>query len=226
MAEGAVKEGFEDLKESVLDLELGASNGAVVGEVVECVVVAARRLAREAIDLALESAGSGKKPSKEIAAAEEEMTEGEEAVSAGDPGKAIDHFRKAWEDAQKALNERPAMHGVESVAEAERAMGAGYFMAQNAPNPFTGGTQIRLELPVPSHIRLEVFDVSGRLVRTLADQERSRGVFTISWNRRDDRGREASMGVFLCRLTARALDGSMQYTKTRRMILLRSGVSN
>lgn len=74
-------------------------------------------------------------------------------------------------------------------------------LAQNAPNPVTRTTQIEFSLPVEGAASLEVFDASGRRVRTLASGTRSAGAGQVVWDRTDDGGRVVSPGVYYYRLT-------------------------
>ena len=57
----------------------------------------------------------------------------------------------------------------------------GYVLSQNYPNPFTGSSVVSFELPSSSDVRLEVFDVMGRLVATLAQGSLPAGVHEASF---------------------------------------------
>jgi subtilisin family serine protease len=69
------------------------------------------------------------------------------------------------------------------------------------PNPFRGLGSVRFELPSAGHARVEVFDVTGRRVRTLTDGARSSGPHAVSWDGRDDRGAQLGGGIYFVRLT-------------------------
>ncbi|MCK5597282.1 MAG: T9SS type A sorting domain-containing protein, partial [Candidatus Eisenbacteria sp.] len=86
---------------------------------------------------------------------------------------------------------------------------------QNAPNPFTLATSIAYSVPQAAHVELMIYDVSGRLVRTLVDAERGPDDYLTHWDGRRDDGDEAATGIYLYRLVA---DGR---ELTRKMILLR-----
>jgi hypothetical protein len=86
---------------------------------------------------------------------------------------------------------------------------------QNYPNPFNPSTSIRYELPERTSVRVEVYDVSGARVATLADAEQERGPHMAVWNGLDEVGRPAASGVYFCRLTA----GKQMIS--RKMVLLR-----
>jgi hypothetical protein len=74
--------------------------------------------------------------------------------------------------------------------------------AQSRPNPFTRTTSINYALPKESYVDLTVFDISGRLVRTLVKGVRNPGSYTVQWDGTDVEGRRLSSGVYLCILKA------------------------
>jgi hypothetical protein len=76
-----------------------------------------------------------------------------------------------------------------------------FALEQNAPNPFNPSTTIRFVLPEAGRVRLIVYDVTGRVVRTLANVQRNAGAHAVVWNGRDDVGRAAASGVYVYRLT-------------------------
>lgn len=75
-------------------------------------------------------------------------------------------------------------------------------LAQNVPNPFNPSTTISFELPSPAHAVLEIFDVHGRIVRTLADKTFPAGHHSVEWDGRNANGRAAGSGVYFYRLRA------------------------
>ena len=89
------------------------------------------------------------------------------------------------------------------------------FLGQCYPNPFNPSTTIRFGLSERMHVRLQIYDVSGRLVRTLVDGMRSEGEHFERWDGADSAGRTVASGVYFYRLDA----GS--FTETKKMVLLR-----
>jgi hypothetical protein len=87
-------------------------------------------------------------------------------------------------------------------------------LAQNHPNPFNPATMIRVQVPGTGSATLRVFDVSGRLVRTLVQGSLPRGAHQVTWDGRDDRGFSAPTGIYVYRLEAGGK------TLSRRMVLL------
>ena len=70
------------------------------------------------------------------------------------------------------------------------------------PNPFNPATDIQFSLPADGRAALRIYDLSGRLVRTLFDGVLTAGPHTQRWNGRDDTGREAASGVYFARLVS------------------------
>ena len=74
---------------------------------------------------------------------------------------------------------------------------------QNHPNPFNPSTRIRFELPRETDVTLRVYDLAGKLVRELLAGERMpSGVHEVTWNGRDNAGREQATGFYLYRMEA------------------------
>jgi hypothetical protein len=68
------------------------------------------------------------------------------------------------------------------------------------PNPFNPQCTVRFELPIAGHARLAIFDVAGRLVRTLVDADLAAGVAEAQWDGRDAGGTAVGSGSYLARL--------------------------
>ncbi len=89
-----------------------------------------------------------------------------------------------------------------------------FALRQNQPNPFGATTTINFELPQRSKVKIEVFDLFGRRVKTLTNQEWPAGYQHIDWDRTADNGSFVHAGVFMYRITA----GS--FRTQRKMVLL------
>ncbi len=90
------------------------------------------------------------------------------------------------------------------------------FLAQNVPNPCNPSTRIAYSMSRAGSVTLRVYDVAGRLVRTLVDDDHSpAGRAEVAWDGRDDRGASVASGVYFYRLEA----GS--FVSTRKMVLLK-----
>jgi hypothetical protein len=101
--------------------------------------------------------------------------------------------------------------GTTAAGDAPAALALG----QNHPNPFNPQTTISFDLPRESRVRLEVYDLRGRLRRTLADGHRTAGTHRVVWDGRDDRGAPAASGAYFYRLQ------TGDRTLSRKMLLVR-----
>lgn len=70
------------------------------------------------------------------------------------------------------------------------------------PNPFNPKTTIQYKLSVSGPVRLQIFDLRGRLVTDLVDETVSAGQHEVTWYGRDSNGREVPSGVYVSRLEA------------------------
>jgi len=75
-----------------------------------------------------------------------------------------------------------------------------FVLHSNHPNPFNPSTTIRYELSAGAPVKLEVMDVTGRLVATLVDEVQQAGPHSVLWDGTGPGGRRASSGVYFYRL--------------------------
>jgi hypothetical protein len=83
-------------------------------------------------------------------------------------------------------------------------------LSQNYPNPFNPRTAIRFQLSAVSHVTLKVFDLLGREVADLVDEQKGPGTYTATW---DARG--LASGIYFYRLQAGA------FVASKKMLLLK-----
>ncbi len=88
-------------------------------------------------------------------------------------------------------------------------------LMQNSPNPFNPSTAIKFFIPDNSNVTIKIYDMLGREVTTLINQQSTAGYHIVYWNGRDSYGRDAASGVYLYRLTA----GS--FSETKKMLMMR-----
>ncbi|HER43603.1 MAG TPA: T9SS type A sorting domain-containing protein [Candidatus Eisenbacteria bacterium] len=86
---------------------------------------------------------------------------------------------------------------------------------QNYPNPFNPSTSIEFSLPARERVSLKVFDVSGRLVRTLVDGPLPDGNHRYAWDGRNERGAAVASGVYFYVLRSESI------RQARKAVLLR-----
>jgi len=93
-----------------------------------------------------------------------------------------------------------------------------YALEQNYPNPFNPNTTIAFRLPMHGFVTLRIYDVLGRLVSTLLDEQKNAGLYTVDWN-----STGVASGVYFYQLSAHPLAGTQtgDFVETRKMILVR-----
>ena len=90
-----------------------------------------------------------------------------------------------------------------------------YVLFQNFPNPFNATTTLHYDMPQTSHVRLTIYDILGREVFQLVNEEQHYGYKKINWDGRDLNGNLVAPGVYF-------YQAKMGYlTKTKKMVLLK-----
>jgi hypothetical protein len=90
-----------------------------------------------------------------------------------------------------------------------------FALNQNYPNPFNPTTTINFSLPQTETVRLEVYDVTGKLVKTLVSQDMSAGSYSITWLGDDQNHAKVASGMYLYKLQA----GS--FSSVKKMLMLK-----
>ena len=90
-----------------------------------------------------------------------------------------------------------------------------HFLYPNYPNPFNPTTVIRYDLPTPGLVDLAIYNAVGQHVRTLVRQDQQAGTHGIVWDGRDQQGRAAASGLYLCRMRAG------EFRLVRKLVLMR-----
>jgi flagellar hook assembly protein FlgD len=67
------------------------------------------------------------------------------------------------------------------------------------PNPFFGSAVVELQLAQESRVAVEIYDLSGRLVESLANGAFGAGAHRFVWNGENDSGSDVPSGVYVCR---------------------------
>ncbi len=83
------------------------------------------------------------------------------------------------------------------------------------PNPFNPITTIKFDLPSSSHVSLKIYDIDGKLIKSLIDSGRESGYHSVEWDGTDNNGQIVSSGVYFYRITSNGL------TATKSMTLLK-----
>jgi hypothetical protein len=83
----------------------------------------------------------------------------------------------------------------------EGSTGPAELALSSHPNPLSDGTTITYALPAAGEVSVEIFDIQGRKVTTLAGGHHEPGYYRVTWDGYDSDNRAAVSGVYFCRLT-------------------------
>lgn len=95
-----------------------------------------------------------------------------------------------------------------------------FALLQNYPNPFNPTTRIAFALPEPAEIELAIFDISGRLVKTLAAGRKQTGRHEVIWDATNQQGAPVSSGVYIYRLDAKGKNGRF-FNTSRKLVFMK-----
>jgi hypothetical protein len=98
-----------------------------------------------------------------------------------------------------------------------------YALDQNHPNPFNPATSISYAIPsqvngapvASTHVTLQIYDIRGRVVRSLVSARQAPGLYSARWDGKDDRGVSVSSGMYFYRLKTE------HFTRTRKMMMVK-----
>jgi len=116
----------------------------------------------------------------------------------------------------KNSNSEPEAHSLENILPQR------FYLAQNYPNPFPArgtfgnpATVIRYELPAPVHVKLAVYDIVGRKIRTLVEAVEPAGFRQVIWDGANEAGARVPSGTYLLQIEAGP------YKMTRKLMLMK-----
>jgi hypothetical protein len=90
-----------------------------------------------------------------------------------------------------------------------------FTLLQNYPNPFNASTIIRYTLPQPARVQLKIYNLDGKLVRTLVDHYQAVHTAVAEWNGKDDFNDLCASGMYLYELNTE------NFSMCRKMLLLK-----
>jgi len=90
-----------------------------------------------------------------------------------------------------------------------------FALHQNYPNPFNPVTTLRYDLPEQTHVNITIYDMLGRKVRTILNQQQDPGYKSLIWDATNDYGKPVSAGIYLYQIQAG------EYISTKKMVLLK-----
>jgi len=98
---------------------------------------------------------------------------------------------------------------------------AQFALIGNFPNPFNPETTIRFRLPAKAVVQLDVYNILGQHIKTLANNIYQAGEYDVVWDGSDDYGHQAGSGEYLVRMTARKKLSESSFTQTKKVLLVR-----
>ncbi|HJN05622.1 MAG TPA: T9SS type A sorting domain-containing protein, partial [Bacteroidales bacterium] len=90
-----------------------------------------------------------------------------------------------------------------------------FALHQNYPNPFNPVTQIRYDLPEDATVNITIYDMVGRVVKTMVNSQQNAGFKSVLWNTTNDFGKPVSAGVYLYRIQA------SEFVQASKMVLIK-----
>jgi hypothetical protein len=102
-----------------------------------------------------------------------------------------------------------------SNAEQPKAIPEGFALSQNYPNPFNPTTNFSYSVPKASDVRIAVYDLFGREIKTLVNESKDAGTYSITWNGRDNNNKQVSTGVYFYKMQTAGFE------KTMKMMLMK-----
>ncbi|HEX7071380.1 MAG TPA: T9SS type A sorting domain-containing protein, partial [Rhodothermales bacterium] len=96
--------------------------------------------------------------------------------------------------AQGQINENGVAHMGEIAA---REIPTEFELGSNYPNPFNPTTTFSYSLPETGKVTIQIFDITGRRVRVLVNEEKEAGIYKVQWDGRNDAGAQVASGMYL-----------------------------
>lgn len=88
-------------------------------------------------------------------------------------------------------------------------------LKHNYPNPFNPETNIAFDLAKSSKVSVEIYNIKGQKVKTLINEFRQPGNYTLTWKGKDDNDKSVASGIYFCRFKTK------DYSSTRKMLMLK-----
>jgi hypothetical protein len=88
-------------------------------------------------------------------------------------------------------------------------------LGYNYPNPFSSYTTIDYQLAKDAEVSLVIYDIRGKLITTLVEQEQPQGHYKVEWNGNDRFGNSSESGLYVCKIVAG------DFSKSFKMLMLK-----
>ncbi|MAT56828.1 MAG: hypothetical protein CMF23_02505 [Ignavibacteriae bacterium] len=104
---------------------------------------------------------------------------------------------------------------ITAITSKPESVNKGFRLNNNYPNPFNPSTIIDYEVPSPSQIKIEVFDITGSKIRTLIQDFHQAGNYKVEWNGTDEYGNIVSSGAYFYKMS------NEKFSDVKKMIFLK-----
>ena len=132
---------------------------------------------------------------------------------------ALDNNNLQFEDTQEASDHLPLVFDIvidsDLGAREEVVLPTKFALHQNYPNPFNPTTQIKYDLPSDSYVNISIYDVMGRKIKSLFNNNQTSGYHSLRWDATNDIGEGVSAGMYIYTIQAG------EYRSTKKMVLLK-----
>lgn len=129
--------------------------------------------------------------------------------------RIVANGRRNWQLKSAEVNDWPQKV---TVPDDDQTLPTEYVLSQNYPNPFNPTTWITFGIPArvgEVAVRLDIFTIDGRLVRSLVDNKLSPGTHRVQWDSRDNLGAAVPTGIYFYRIRAG------EFTASRKLALVK-----
>ncbi len=126
--------------------------------------------------------------------------------------KGTDHIQSVAELKEKAGLIQAFYHEeqITGIDDSKEVLPIEYSLSQNYPNPFNPTTTIEYSIPKQTLVELKIYDILGREVTTLLNEEQKPGKYKVQFE-----GHKLSSGVYIYRIKA------AEYISSKKMLLLK-----
>jgi len=121
----------------------------------------------------------------------------------------------SWSYIETASRNLPPYSGVEEKPTVSPWVNNKFYLAPSKPNPVLTGTELTFKLEKPSQASLRIYDLTGKLVRTVLTSSLDAGPHSAKWDARDESGKPVTSGVYFYRLESGGLTATKQLVVTR-----------
>ncbi len=142
----------------------------------------------------------------------------------GIPIKAVEKYEQILEqypETPVAILARLALGNYVTREVKPNMLPSNFCLHTNYPNPFNPITTLTFGLPEISDVTLVIYDLRGREVITLVDEQINPGAHNKVWKGIDSQGRPIPSGMYIYRIIATSLESDKQFTQSLKMVLLK-----